>query len=89
MLRVTRMEQADRGLTLRIEGSLSGPWVGEFQVACERALAERRPITLDLNGVAFVDREGASLLQAFAREHGVVLANPSPFVREVLGTGTA
>ena len=78
------MKAPDRVLVLRVEGTLSGPWVHEFRVACEQARAECGPVTLDLLGVTFLDREGASLLRALDREQDVELTNPSTFVREVL-----
>jgi anti-anti-sigma regulatory factor len=85
MMRATPMEAPDRRLALHVEGTLSGPWVRELQVVCDKALAERRPITLDLLGVTFVDREGAKLLRTLDREQGVELANLSTFVTQVLG----
>ncbi len=81
------MVRPDQGLALQVEGTLSGPWVRELQVLCEQALAEHSPITLDLLGVTFLDRDGATLLLALRREHSVELTNPSPFVSEVLRRG--
>jgi len=78
------MEATDGAVILRVEGALSGPWVPELQAACEQVLTEARPITLDLGGVSFVDRSGAHLLQSLGREQAVTLANPPPFVREIL-----
>jgi anti-anti-sigma regulatory factor len=85
MMRVTPIETPNRRLALQVEGTVSGPWVRELQVACEKALAEGSPITLDLLGVTFLDREGAKLLRALDREQRVELTNTSAYVREVVG----
>lgn len=88
VLKVTQIRGSDGSQSFQVEGTLAGPWVRELQAACEKAVAEHSPVVLDLLGLTYLDREGASLLLALAREHGALLRNPSPFVREVLGSGT-
>jgi anti-anti-sigma regulatory factor len=41
--------------TLRVEGHLGGPSVGELRRACEGALSNRKRLVLDFAGVSFVD----------------------------------
>ncbi len=50
MLRITRQEDKNRSVTLGLDGTLSGPWVGELSAACEGVLAERGRLSLDLTG---------------------------------------
>ncbi len=83
MLKITRQEDQDRGITLGLHGTLSGPWVVELSAASDGVLAERSRLSLDLNGLAFLDASGVSLLLAL-RERSVVLLNASRFVDELL-----
>ncbi|HET7291744.1 MAG TPA: STAS domain-containing protein [Vicinamibacteria bacterium] len=70
-------------MTLSLDGTLTGPWVGELRAECDSALAERRRLSLDLSGLGFLDASGVRLLLAL-RERDVQLRNPSPLVVELL-----
>jgi anti-anti-sigma regulatory factor len=71
--------------SIKLEGSLSGPWVEELRKAWSAgAESPRDPaVTLDLSGVNFVDEAGRDLLMQI-RKTGAVLLGVSPFVRELL-----
>jgi anti-anti-sigma regulatory factor len=83
MLRITSITEANRGQTLKLEGRLLGPWVGEVREACARAAAGSQPLRLDLSGVRFVDGAGAELLRELLLE-GVPLVACSSFVAALL-----
>jgi hypothetical protein len=56
--------------TLRLEGSLAGPWVAELE-KCWRTASARRPnaaIIVELKGVTFVDDRGRDLLFQMRRK---------------------
>jgi len=62
MLRITFQEDPE-GITVKLEGKLSGPWVEEL----ERSWAEHpaRPsgqVTVDLSDVTYIDPKGKRLL---------------------------
>lgn len=76
-------ETADPPVTLRLEGQLIGPWVGELRRACQALLHEGRSVTLDLADVSFLDAEAIDLLRALA-SHRVAVTHCSPFVAEQL-----
>lgn len=86
MLRISPAKPNGRSATLKLEGQLIGPWVGELQRACDGVLGEGRPLALDLNDVTFVDRAGVSLL-ARLREQQVMVTGCSPFLEEQLKSG--
>lgn len=67
------------GETLRLEGHVGGPWVGELRRACDRVLSDGRRLALDLSDVSFVDHNGIGLLRNLKRTK-VELRNCSPFV---------
>ena len=60
MLKITRLPPERRGLTIRLEGELLGPWVGSVRDAC--ATRGRRPRCPDLAAVTYVDAAGVQLL---------------------------
>jgi ABC-type transporter Mla MlaB component len=82
MLRITA--QAPTGhATLRLEGRLSGPWVGELRRVAHDALVPSQGLTLDLSDVDFVDSDGAALLGELVAA-GASLLGCSGFVFELL-----
>ena len=83
MLKISGLELKDHAPTLRLEGQVIGPWVEELRGVCERLLSQRQPLTLDLAGVSFLDRDGITLLRGLVARH-VALINRSPFVAEQL-----
>jgi ABC-type transporter Mla MlaB component len=88
MLRISTIESADNGTTLRLEGHLTGPWIAELAAACEQALGARRSLTLDLGEVALIDRPGVALLASLSRR-SVALVRYSPFQGEQLRQAAA
>ena len=85
MLRIWSEEKTNgnRGLRLRLEGQVGGPWVAELERATDEALARGVAITLDLAAVDFVDPAGVALLHAL-RSRSVRLENCTPFTAEQL-----
>lgn len=83
MLRISQQENEDKGVTLGLDGTLSGPWVAELGAACDRVLMERGRLSLDLAGLGFLDASGVSLLLAL-RGRSVALLRASRFVDELL-----
>ena len=64
MLKISTEMLSDE-LMLVLEGSLSGPWVGEVESAWHRTSTgrEARRVRVDLSGVTFVSEEGKQLLE--------------------------
>jgi hypothetical protein len=83
MLKITPLAAAPGRTTLRVEGRLVGPWVGELERECERLLTDGQPLVLDLSDLWFLDGPAISLLRSLERRR-VTLAQPPPFVAEVL-----
>jgi len=78
MLRITVLDELK---TLKLEGRLSGPWVAELEKCWQRMTgAPRRPLTVDLEGVTFIDEAGKNLLQHMA-EQGAALKAAAPLTR--------
>jgi len=73
MLKIT-LKREDGTSTLLLEGKLAGPWVGEVQGSWEAARAEGQKISLDLNGVTFIDAEGKALLTKLHQEGAILIS---------------
>ena len=87
MLRIHSEERPDPDvLTLRLEGKLLGPWVGELLQAWAK-LEEIRPakavIRIDLNAVSYVDSLGRGLL-ASLHDRGCRLTGTGTFIAAVI-----
>ena len=83
MLKITHIAQDATQITLKLEGRLVGQWVTALKSECERYLARRSTILLDLSGVSFVDTQGLTTLKAL-RGQGVELISCSLFVAGLL-----
>lgn len=63
MLKIT-IDNAMNAATLKLEGRLAGPWVGELERSwgAVKDDSRDRPVMVDLCEVTFVDGEGRKLL---------------------------
>ena len=74
MLKIT--SEKNRGtVRLRLEGSLTGPWVGELEHEWRTIqLAEAVSVVVDLTNVTFVGEDGKLLLKQMWREGAQLIA---------------
>jgi ABC-type transporter Mla MlaB component len=83
MLKISQAGKANHSVTLKLEGRVVGPWVGELRQVCETHLNENRPLKLDLSDVTFADASGVAVLSSL-KSRGVTFTGCSPFVGEQL-----
>ena len=83
MLKISQAGTANHRVTLKLEGRVVGPWVGELRQLCELMLSEGCKLKLDLTEVSYVDADGVAALTSF-KSRGITMANCSPFVDEQL-----
>jgi hypothetical protein len=88
MLRISLGVECVRGVTLRLEGRVVGPWVAELREACQKVLEDKRGLTLNLAEVMFASRAGLTLLLEL-KAQGVVLSGCSPFLSQELKAADA
>jgi hypothetical protein len=69
MLRITFVEKPEP-VTLKVEGRLRGPWVGELERSWSDVTRHHPApaIVVDLTDVTSIDSEGNELLRAMSRE---------------------
>jgi hypothetical protein len=80
MLRVHTEKDRKRGVVLRLEGSLIGPWIAEFARVLETVPAGG--LALDLAALVYADKRGERLLRDLAAR--AEIRGCSPFVAELL-----
>lgn len=75
MLKITS-EKNRHSVRLRLEGSLTGPWVGELEHEWQRSIqpAEAIPLVVDLTNVTFVGEDGKLLLKQMWQEGAQLIA---------------
>jgi anti-anti-sigma regulatory factor len=83
MLMITRTEGSHLVHTLKLQGKLLGPWLGELETACRAPDQSTDCVYLDLSELNFVDAQGARFLEALIRKGAKVIAC-SAFVAEIL-----
>lgn len=83
MFRITRLAEDTHSISLKLEGWLVGQWGHELRTECERALADKRTVLLDLSGVMFADQAGINTLRALRRNR-VQLTSYSLFIAGLL-----
>jgi anti-anti-sigma regulatory factor len=84
MLKITLHDSAGE-LRFRLEGRLSGAWVGELRQCwlTAQSTTQRRKTVLDLGEVDYVDAGGQALLAEMSQQ-GVQLKAITPLIREVV-----
>jgi hypothetical protein len=87
MLRVTPIESEGRTI-LKLEGNVSGPWVGELRQCWMKLAKENVPVEVDLRAVSFLDPDGTTLLLGMKR-HGARLFGGSVFIDSLLQAESA
>jgi anti-anti-sigma regulatory factor len=83
MLRLTRIVGTHRTQTIKLEGKLLGPWVGEVRNACAAGTDPSSRISLDLSALTFVDSAGEGLLRDLIGR-GIEVVGCSGYVAELL-----
>jgi ABC-type transporter Mla MlaB component len=76
MLKISQAGKANHSVTLKLEGRVVGPWVGELRQVCETLLTEGRTLKLDLTDVTLADADGVAVdwLQNARRDSEKLLA---------------
>ena len=74
MLKITS-KKIRTSVRFRLEGSLTGPWVGELEQAWRTIRPARAvPVVVDLTNVTFVGEDGKLLLKRMWREGAQLIA---------------
>lgn len=83
MFKITKTEEDERTVNLRIDGKLVEDWQSEFERLYLR-IGRGRRIILDLSGVSFIDDSGIDFIEKMKDER-IDIVNCSPFIESLLG----
>lgn len=85
-LRISQILDSVKGsATLRLEGAMSGDGAALLEAYCDELAGHAiKSITLDLEGLTFLDAEGAAAIGRLRRTKGVTLTGCRLFIHEVL-----
>ena len=86
MFRMTRLAEDSHTISLKLEGWLVGQWSHELRTECERALARKPSLILDLSGIMFADHQGIETLHGLLGPR-VHLIGSSLFISGLLERG--
>jgi hypothetical protein len=87
VLRISRVQQKNAGLCLKVEGRLSGDWVALLADELAEASRTAASLSLDLAAVDFASLQATEMLRA-ATTRGVRVVACSPFLAKLLVTST-
>ena len=85
VLRISRIDQKDAGICLRVEGRLSGDWVALLEGELAEASRTTASLSLDLAAVNFASLQATEMLRV-ATARGVRVVACSPFLAKLLVT---
>jgi ABC-type transporter Mla MlaB component len=74
MLRILCLIDGGRDETIKLEGSLHGPWVDELRKVLDSATARPDRVRLDLSALTYLDEDGRELLCEWLRRGAEVSA---------------
>lgn len=86
MLKIT-VDKGETGTLFMLEGGLSGPWVAELHRTVMDSATMPESTHLELSRVNYVDEQGLTLLRDLIKL-GVTVQASSPFIKELLKTGS-
>jgi ABC-type transporter Mla MlaB component len=83
VLKITRVASSNQGITLQLDGRVTGQWVELLRESAESVLEAGMWLTLDLENICFIDCEGLALIKSLINR-GVRQVNTPFFVAEQL-----
>jgi len=84
MLKITMIESTEGAVKIRVDGQIKGEGVKLLQRTCKAELENGLRLTVDLQNVSFVDRDGVTVLRTL-KQYNVQFLNAPLFVTEQIG----
>ena len=81
MLKIRRVASLNQEVTLRLDGRVTSPWVELLRTSAESLVEVGMRLTLDLENICYLDREGAGLIKNLINR-GTLVKNVPLFVAE-------
>lgn len=86
MLKITKMEEKEMSVLLKLEGKITAQWAALLEVECRAFLRNHKTLLLDCAEVNFLDAQGVDVLRSFPSNKVIIIGAPE-IVTELLRTG--
>ncbi|MGB4068958.1 MAG: STAS domain-containing protein [Nitrospira sp.] len=86
MLKITRVQESERDVLLKLEGKITEQWAALLDGECRAYLRQNKAVYLDCSHVEYIDERGVEVLNAFPHAHVTVMSAPA-LVTELLQIG--
>ena len=86
MLKITKIQESERDVLLKLEGKITEQWAALLDGECRAYLRRHKAVLLDCSHVKYIDGRGVAVLNAFPHSHVTVMRAPA-LVTELLQIG--
>jgi anti-anti-sigma regulatory factor len=86
MLKITKTQENEGDVMLKLEGKITEQWAALLDGECRAYLRKRKTVFLDCSHVEYIDGQGIEVLNAFPHSHVTLVSTPA-FVTELLQIG--
>jgi anti-anti-sigma regulatory factor len=86
MLKITKLEEKESTVVLKLEGKVTDQWAALLEGECRAFLRHRKRLLLDCTAVSFLDARGVEVLRNLPPDEVTLIGAPG-FVTELLQTG--
>jgi anti-anti-sigma regulatory factor len=83
MLRITRINESQSLITLKVEGQIISEWVSLLEKEALSSLQEKQEVVLDFADVTFINHNGVEMLQKISAEN-IRIVNCCPLIKDLL-----
>ena len=86
MLKITKIQESERDVWLKLEGKITEQWAALLDGECSAYLRSRKAVFLDCSDVEYIDVRGTEVLNALPHSHVTLVSTPA-FMTESLQIG--
>lgn len=86
MLKITKIQESERDVLLKLEGKITEQWAALLDGECRSYLRRNKAVYLDCSHVEYLDGRGVEVLNALPHSHVTLMSAPA-LVMELLHIG--
>jgi len=86
MMKITKIQESERDVLLKLEGKITEQWAALLDGECHAYLRQHKAVYLDCSHVEYIDGRGVEVLNALPHSHVIVMSAPA-LVTELLQNG--
>lgn len=86
MLKITKIQESENDVLLKLEGKIADQWAALLDGECRSYTRLKKTVSLDCSNVDFVDGRGVEVLNNLPRKQVTLMSMPG-FVTELMQIG--